>query len=451
MSGEDGELDLTHISEINSRSAVRLVHAVISRFDSRKAELVRSIGFGGLLHFPTLFQINRRLSLWLMTKVDDASRSIVVDNSRRYSFAKDDVAMVFGIPSTGERIRDVRPGNAADYEELDFVHSCLGVRSSKGCRSIKDVQEILDCKYADGMSKQEVDAFKVAFVVFVMSTLLAPASKYDSVMTDYWLALASTDKISQYDWCSYVIDRLLLACSKLKSDIRKKLNSVTVSGCSLFLHVNLGDLSMAHKEFPRCRCFTNKRLRFMAIADMVSGEPNCNFVKFGASMPRPAPEVSYTWAKGLPDAQKAPTGTEQLFDAVRSIVSAANVPQASVPLYVALMLHNKEIQSFHEEQTGKLLDVTTTIVRNVKEGFRYSFPAGGLKRPMGTDGDGLPTTGSILKKLQVASSPCISRHLPELIAIQWRPPQPPADRFTTCLPLLSTWELNPDRARHPHP
>lgn len=40
------------------------------------------------------------------------------------------------------------------------------------------------------MTKEEEGAFKVAFMVFVMSCLLAPCAKYDYVSAEYWDALA---------------------------------------------------------------------------------------------------------------------------------------------------------------------------------------------------------------------------------------------------------------------
>nr|CAB3477379.1 unnamed protein product [Digitaria exilis] len=47
-------------SNVAAKSSIRLLYDVISKFDSIKRELVRSIGFGGLLCFPPLRQVNRR-------------------------------------------------------------------------------------------------------------------------------------------------------------------------------------------------------------------------------------------------------------------------------------------------------------------------------------------------------------------------------------------------------
>jgi len=48
-----------------SRCSVRLIHEVVSKFDSQKRDLVKSIGFQGILHFPPIMQFNRKFALWL--------------------------------------------------------------------------------------------------------------------------------------------------------------------------------------------------------------------------------------------------------------------------------------------------------------------------------------------------------------------------------------------------
>jgi len=39
------------------------MHEVVSKFDPKKRELVESTGFGGMLHFPPMRQINRKFGL----------------------------------------------------------------------------------------------------------------------------------------------------------------------------------------------------------------------------------------------------------------------------------------------------------------------------------------------------------------------------------------------------
>ncbi|KAL6656885.1 hypothetical protein ACP70R_004665 [Stipagrostis hirtigluma subsp. patula] len=87
-------------------------------------------------------------------------------------------------------------------------------------KTVGAAQEILDRQYADQMTKQEAESFKIAFVVFIMSTLLAPSSKHDCTNTDYWagwlagwlLLLLQVFFMEQF----YLIDRRLQRCRELK-------------------------------------------------------------------------------------------------------------------------------------------------------------------------------------------------------------------------------------------
>ena len=89
-----------------SRCCVRLMHEVVSKFDPKKRELVESTGFGGMLHFPPMRQINRKFAMWIMGCVDESSETIVVGDHIRIKFTKDDIRTVFGIPSCGKRVLD---------------------------------------------------------------------------------------------------------------------------------------------------------------------------------------------------------------------------------------------------------------------------------------------------------------------------------------------------------
>ena len=100
----DGVEDQAQPCDINSRCCLRLVNEVISRFDEKKRELLESIGFVGLLKFLHHSQTNRKFAIWLLSKVDESTQSVVIDSCRSFSFGKEDVRMVFGIPSFSNRV-----------------------------------------------------------------------------------------------------------------------------------------------------------------------------------------------------------------------------------------------------------------------------------------------------------------------------------------------------------
>ena len=218
----------------STRSSIKQVYDVISAFDDKKKELVTSIGFGGLLFFPPLRQINRRFAVWLMSRVDPLSQMLVIDSAKRIKFNKVDIEHVFGIPCRGSSISD------SGMPRKEIIGKVMGLYLGDGAkenRSIKSVQEVLERNYRGEMSENEQNAFKVAFVIFVMSTVLSPGSKYDYVSVDYWNALVDTCCIKDFDWSEYVLHKLFQAVAKLKTELKSSNKVTNITGCYIFLQV----------------------------------------------------------------------------------------------------------------------------------------------------------------------------------------------------------------------
>lgn len=211
-----------------------MLHDVVAKFNEMKIELVKSIGFGGILCFPPLRQINRRFAVWLMSRVDPRSQTIVINESMKITYTKEDVHRVFHIPCTG---RSVYHKGMPNKEVTSLVLSgFLGINGKEN-RSIKAAQEVIERDYGNEMSVHEQNAFKVAFVIYVVSTLLSPGAKYDYASVDYWNALTNPSDIGNYDWSDYVIKRLFEAVVKVKSDLNSSVKIPSITGCTLFLQV----------------------------------------------------------------------------------------------------------------------------------------------------------------------------------------------------------------------
>ncbi|KAJ1292297.1 hypothetical protein BS78_02G381700 [Paspalum vaginatum] len=271
---------------VSSRCAVRLVQSALASFDETKVRLVNSIGFGGLLKIPAIRSINKHLSLWLLTKVDEAHQAIVVDSLRVLTLTGRDVGLVFGIPSTGDPVV-CRPRSKGGVANL-AVRQPLNVPQAEQV-SIKFVQEIIEKKYDAGMTEEDEACFKVAFVMFVMASFLAPGAKHDYCSADYWDALAVPSKIQCYDWSSYVLRRLLASASRLRVDLASGRKGSNITCCPLFLQVlyldsiNLGPLNMRHDSLPRISQFTSDRLKSMIAMDSTNGRTTRRVAGFGQS------------------------------------------------------------------------------------------------------------------------------------------------------------------------
>ncbi|CAL4965203.1 unnamed protein product [Urochloa decumbens] len=258
------------------------LYDVVSGFDERKKGLVKAIGFEGILYFPRLSTVNRKFELWIMSRVDLPSQSLVINDSRKIQFNKDDVGRVFGIPSHGLSVD--RHGGKAKRETVSAVRA-------KYCPSIKAAQEVIERDYGGSMSPSEENAYKVAFVVFVMSTLLSPGAS-----TEYWNALVDPSVIHTYDWSEYVIQRLMYAVLKLKSDLNIYQKVTSITGCTLFLQVlyldsiDLCVWNKDHNILPRIRQFNYGTMKTMILCD------SCSESEFGKRKLRAPSGLCYHWA-----------------------------------------------------------------------------------------------------------------------------------------------------------
>jgi hypothetical protein len=131
-------------SYVSSKGTIKHVFDVISKFCEKKKALVEAIGFGGILHFPPLRQMNRRFALWVMSRVDPLSRTMVIDGTRMISFVKEDVARVFGIPCGGQLVSQL----STTQEEVisKVMDGYLGMQL-RDYRSIRVVQEVIEREY----------------------------------------------------------------------------------------------------------------------------------------------------------------------------------------------------------------------------------------------------------------------------------------------------------------
>ncbi|RLN24563.1 hypothetical protein C2845_PM07G01500 [Panicum miliaceum] len=187
------------------RSSIHNVYKIISGLSERKKELVESIGFGGLLHFPAIQQINRKFSLWLMSRVNGLNDILSISEDISIQIDKEDIAKVFGIPCGGTK---VTKRLFQDKEAVNTIKNRLMTNNRKDVRSIRTAQEIVEKQYEREMSETEMEAFGTAFFIYMMSTLLAPGAKYDYISFEYCNALVNLDEIKSYD-CLKEAEQLL--------------------------------------------------------------------------------------------------------------------------------------------------------------------------------------------------------------------------------------------------
>ncbi|XP_039794970.1 uncharacterized protein LOC120660492 isoform X2 [Panicum virgatum] len=234
-----------------------------------------------------------------MSRVDPLSQTIVVNNCKRIKFNKMDVEKVFGIPCHGKVVSDC---NMPRKVIIPTVKKSYPGTDARENRSIKAAQEVVEKQCSGTMTDTEQDAFKVAFVIYLMSTLLAPGSKYDYVSLEYWGALVEPASIKDFDWCEYVLRKLLQAVVKLKNELQVGNKVSNITGCSVFLQIlyldsiDIGVMNMEHSSFPRIKHFAAEELKSMILADSLSRKPDNLDFEYGRSQLREAAGICYSWA-----------------------------------------------------------------------------------------------------------------------------------------------------------
>jgi len=236
MQQPEVSLQTSSVESISAKKSITNVYDIINSLDNQKQELVKSIGLGGLLYFPCIKQLNRKFSIWLMSRVDALKKQMSVHEGISISLHKDDVNKVFGVPCSGLKVTGSVLPNQKTIELISTEYLSVQLSSA---RRVKTVQQIIEKKYDSEMSQQEKVAFKTAFVIYIMSTLLAPGAKFDYVSVEFWNALADPDRIGCYDWSEYILDKLLDSCMKVRADLNAGRKSPGLTGCAFFLQVNI--------------------------------------------------------------------------------------------------------------------------------------------------------------------------------------------------------------------
>ncbi|KAF7021162.1 hypothetical protein CFC21_034151 [Triticum aestivum] len=273
-----------------SRASPTKICAMVDSLDTFKKSLVEEMESGGILHVPHISRMNLKLSIWLMSRVDEVSRTIYIRPGRQMSFRASDVHKVFGVPCGPLHIQKA---SALDTTHMrNFMHI-----SQHGKNLLTVVEKIIYRPLDKDSSDREISSFKMAFVMFVVGYLLTQSPSHDCTNTQYWGALAQIDHVAEFNGCEYLLEELMAACLRVKADIRAGRDVTYLHVCHLFLQVfyldnlDLGSLNLSHNTFPRISAFDETQYKRMWVQCNVGhfkGTPD-----FSGAMIRSADQVCY--------------------------------------------------------------------------------------------------------------------------------------------------------------
>ncbi|KAL6639065.1 hypothetical protein ACP70R_022795 [Stipagrostis hirtigluma subsp. patula] len=288
--------------KINSSFSVNRVVRVFGTFNGEKAELVKEIGFGGLMHLRKQDRFDRQFALWLLSSMDHTNGSFRMKDGSILEITDFDVHLVLGLPFGGD---PVYVSSKCARRELDKIKAILMIpQSSDVC--VDYLEDLLVRAYCTPMSVRDRNAFKVAAVLFADAYFLRPHGTAVKVNQGIFGNLVDIASICNKDWSSYVLRGLKRACCRLQHGLRHENKSIILDGCLIMLQVfyldNLeaGDMKTAQQLFPRISDFDYNRMKRMIAFDregstkgLVEGFGNCKL--------RAPSEVVYSRGKNLQD------------------------------------------------------------------------------------------------------------------------------------------------------
>ncbi|XP_031099807.1 uncharacterized protein LOC116004007 [Ipomoea triloba] len=182
---------------IKTRCRPKPLVCAIKDFNSRQCEVVREIGFGGVLELQVT-NAPLRLGYWLVTNFHPEDMSVHLPNGMKLLLTKDDVAATLGLPCGPITITE---------RDSQVVGPYLRQWRDKLCQPEGDVtvkalcNAMLRCKDGDVW-------FKRHFSVVVVSTLFA--SEHNGYVNQKIVhMLHDVDRIADLDWCGFLLKKLV--------------------------------------------------------------------------------------------------------------------------------------------------------------------------------------------------------------------------------------------------
>ncbi|KAL9228017.1 hypothetical protein vseg_003640 [Gypsophila vaccaria] len=197
---------------------------LINHLNPKQMEAVRQIGFGGLLHVKVT-HMPQRILPWLIDAFCDRSHMFRISATKEFLLSKDDVHDFFGLPRGHKKLHFVATGKSKLSSQRNLKRVWRRKFGIVGTKEAIPLSKVL-AKLLN--SKDSGVVFKRLFVLYTMSSFLAPTSNH-ALDLKLLRAVQDVGEIRQLDWCSYVFDNLVTAISDCRT------GRSNVCGCTLFL------------------------------------------------------------------------------------------------------------------------------------------------------------------------------------------------------------------------
>ncbi|KAL6591453.1 hypothetical protein ACP70R_049956 [Stipagrostis hirtigluma subsp. patula] len=268
---------------------------VVSTFTQRHRDLVMSTGFGSFAEGVHSVRFDSQFCVWLMGKVDSFSNSIRLSGNTRLRIFPEDVSKVFGIPCGGRQVWDSSLDKSrSTHDRIRRMVGCVDAdepASLAAYRTLKNMKQLA--------SREDEVAFKVAFIIYVVSILVDTKAPEDDENTNYYPALAQIETVHLFNWSFYVLEEFTLACWQAISDSRNCRPTRPSLGAVLFLQIfyldnmDYGNDRAPAGLLPRMKAFNKDCIGRLIMADTIGLEGSPPSRVFGKGKLRDLKEVVY--------------------------------------------------------------------------------------------------------------------------------------------------------------
>lgn len=225
-------------SKVASYASSHLIcelNSIVNLFTAKQKHLAESTGFKSFANQLHPIQFDRQFTAWLMPKVDTMNRSIGTTPGKRIMIFQEDVAKVFGIPSSGKEVWDASLDKSQEMRMK--IQGLIGMDEqfkSPSTAALKTLRALAGLELED----DQESVFKISFLVFVVSMICDSHNPGDVDSVNYWPALSNPDAVHMFNWASYVLESVFSACAAAKMATRRNIAFMPPAGSALFLHVS---------------------------------------------------------------------------------------------------------------------------------------------------------------------------------------------------------------------
>uniref|UniRef100_A0A0D3FS79 Uncharacterized protein n=1 Tax=Oryza barthii TaxID=65489 RepID=A0A0D3FS79_9ORYZ len=213
--------------KIYTRCTPAILSDLFSSFGDQQKELVKQMGFDGLLSMR-LTKLNKQFGAWILCKLDPSSGNLFAGSRHEICLTCEDVSLLLGIPCGRKEILPAIKNKVKDVKA--YMYEIFEKDSFDGL-TIVTIQRILEKKFNRTMTVHEQIVFKTAFIIFVVTKFLAPQSVNNHISIRYMKALVDVENIHKYNWAEFVLHDIKDAAAALQHKIRHRKSIGYINGC----------------------------------------------------------------------------------------------------------------------------------------------------------------------------------------------------------------------------